>query len=247
MFGDDERETLKSPSALLTLMAKPSGKHTKEPQYDIQVETDKERGPVRLGLMTSHVWRSDPRRLGFLLARYKFVAKMLAGRKDAVEIGCGDAFGAEVVQQEVPAVHCVDFDPVFIENARKLRERKGLTFEVADLTARAISPPRAAAYSLDVLEHIPQEREDAFLTNIATSLAPDGVCIIGMPSLESQAWASEWSKEGHVNCKSGPDFKRVMERHFQHVFLFSMNDEVVHTGFAPMAHYLLAIGVNPKP
>lgn len=29
-------------------------------------------------------------------------------------------------------------------------------------------------------------------------------------------------------------------------FLFSMNDEVVHTGYYPMAHYLIAVGIGPK-
>lgn len=33
---------------------------------------------------------------------------------------------------------------------------------------------------------------------------------------------------------------------FRDVFLFSMNDEVVHTGFTPMAHYLFAIGSGRK-
>ena len=65
--------------------------------------------------------------------------------------------------------------------------------------------------------------------------------IIGIPSLESQVHASPQSKEGHVNCKSGKDLKRLLERFFYNVFLFSMNDEVVHTGFYPMAHYLLAV------
>jgi hypothetical protein len=27
--------------------------------------------------------------------------------------------------------------------------------------------------------------------------------------------------------------------------MFAMNDEVVHTGFLPMAHYLLAVGIQP--
>mgnify|MGYP007028595943 CR=1 FL=1 len=35
-------------------------------------------------------------------------------------------------------------------------------------------------------------------------------------------------------------------RFFDNVFLFSMNDEVVHTGFTPMAHYLFALCVGPK-
>jgi hypothetical protein len=37
-----------------------------------------------------------------------------------------------------------------------------------------------------------------------------------------------------------------MERHFRTVFIFSMNDEVVHTGFSPMAHYLLAVAVGVR-
>ena len=62
--------------------------------------------------------------------------------------------------------------------------------------------------------------------------------------MESQPFASTQSKLGHVNCKSGDAFKRVMERHFHTVFMFSMNDEIVHTGFYPMAHYLLGIGCH---
>ncbi|HVL13888.1 MAG TPA: methyltransferase domain-containing protein, partial [Gemmata sp.] len=103
-----------------------------------------------------------------------------------------------------------------------------------------------AAYSLDVFEHIVPDREYDFVRNIARSLTPTGVAVIGSPSLQSQAYASEGSKLGHVNCKDGKEYKRVMEAHFDNVFLFSMNDEVVHTGFSPMAHYLFALCVGPK-
>jgi hypothetical protein len=68
-----------------------------------------------------------------------------------------------------------------------------------------------------------------------------GVAIIGMPSLESQPYASEQSRLGHVNCKSAPDLKALMEDFFHNVFMFSMNDEVVHTGFHKMAHYIFAL------
>ena len=55
--------------------------------------------------------------------------------------------------------------------------------------------------------------------------------IIGTPSLESQAYASPPSKAGHINCKSGDELKALLSSYFHNVFLFSMNDEVVHTGF----------------
>ncbi|MDP6959497.1 MAG: methyltransferase type 12, partial [Planctomycetota bacterium] len=57
---------------------------------------------------------------------------------------------------------------------------------------------------------------------------------------------SSASKAGHVNCKKGPELRTLMERHFHTVFLFSMNDEVVHTGFLPMAQYLLVLCASPK-
>ena len=101
-----------------------------------------------------------------------------------------------------------------------------------------------ALYSLDVLEHIPQKQEDIFLGNCKESLKENGVAIIGMPSLESQSYASPASKAGHVNCKTGQDFKITLEKHFSNVFLFSMNDEVVHTGFEKMAHYLIGLCVG---
>ena len=58
--------------------------------------------------------------------------------------------------------------------------------------------------------------------------------------------ASPPSKAGHVNCKDGLGFRALMQRFFHNVFLFSMNDEVVHTGFYPMAHYLFALCCGPR-
>ena len=71
--------------------------------------------------------------------------------------------------------------------------------------------------------------------------------IIGTPSLESQKFASKVSEQGHINCKSGKELRDLMLQWFHHVLLFSMNDEVVHTGFYPMAHYLFAVCCEPKP
>ena len=77
-------------------------------------------------------------------------------------------------------------------------------------------------------------------------LSADAVMILGMPSLESQAYASPGSKAGHINCKTAPDLKALMEQFFHTVFMFSMNDEVVHTGYHKMAHYILAVCSHPR-
>jgi 2-polyprenyl-3-methyl-5-hydroxy-6-metoxy-1,4-benzoquinol methylase len=215
---------------------------TREPQYERLLEVQQEIGICSLGLMTNQVWHEDPRRLAFILARYKFVAKMLSGYHAVAEVGCGDAFGTRIVQQEVDAVTPYDFDPVFIRDIRHRQSAKWpLPAQLHDILGGPLPYQYDAIYTLDVIEHIPAEKEDTFICNLWASLADHGVLIIGSPSLESQAYASAQSKVGHVNCKSGHALKLLLERHFHTVFLFSMNDEVVHTGFYPMAHYLFAI------
>src|SRR5581483_6673619 len=98
-----------------------------------------------------------------------------------------------------------------------------------------------AIYSLDMLGRMLGDDEHAYLTNLRGSLQDDGVLIIGTPSAESQVHATLRGGAGQLNCKSGAELKALLERYFTRVFLFSMNDEVVHTGFHPMAHYLFVI------
>jgi 2-polyprenyl-3-methyl-5-hydroxy-6-metoxy-1,4-benzoquinol methylase len=222
---------------------------TREPQYQFELDMALKDGLSRFGIMSNQTWKDDPRRLLFLLSRYKFVSKMLSGKKKVVEVGSADAFGTRLVVQEGCGVTATDFDPVFIEDAKARMKTDGWACDtlVHDILTGPVPPADFdAAYSLDVFEHIVPEKEDLFVGNIARSLTASGVAIIGSPSLQSQAYASPGSKAGHVNCKDGKAYKAVMERFFGNVFLFSMNDEVVHTGYHPMAHYLFTICVGRK-
>lgn len=220
---------------------------TREPQYQRCIELRDNKGLTRLGLMSSQTWHDDPKRLVFMLSRYKFVSKMLSGRHNVLEVGCGDAFGTRIVLQEVGQLVAIDFDPVFVKDVLdRMDERWKFECRIHDILEGPVDGEFDGAYALDVLEHIPQEHEQRFVSNIARALTEHGVLIIGTPSIQSQVYASASSREGHVNCKEGLSLKDLMSRFFHNVFIFSMNDEVVHTGFYPMAHYLLALCCGKK-
>lgn len=220
---------------------------TREKQYQAHVSLRDTKGFTRLGLRANAAWHADPKRLGIVLARYKFVAKMFSGKARVLEVGVGDGWASRVVKQEVGQLVGIDFDAVFVEDANQAMEEPwAFECRVHDMMAGPVPGGFDAAYALDVLEHIPAADEDVFLANMAASVDTPGVVIIGMPSLESQPYASPGSKEGHVNCKTAPDLKAVMQRHFHEVFIFSMNDEVVHTGFHKLAHYLFALCVGKR-
>lgn len=206
---------------------------------------------IRASAMTDHsgaydfVDNDDPKHLAFSLARYKFVAKMFAGKRSVLELGCGDGYKSRIVRQSVNQLVAFDGDEKLIEIANKNKSaRFPISFECRNILEGRCGPfhdemPFDAVYSLDVFEHIADE--DGFL-DVLWNWAP--VCIIGLPSLESQEYASPRSKAHHINCKSGEDLRKACLEHWKHVFMFGMNDEVVHTGFLPMSHYLFALCVS---
>lgn len=215
---------------------------TKDPVNQPLISLENEKGLEKIGLMNSAVWHEDPKRLVFTLSRYKFVAKMLTGKNRVAEIGCGDGFGARIVKQEVGQLTITDYDSYFIKRFEDIASEE---YPISAVEHNILEGPLGqkfdAIYSLDVLEHIPNNHEDVFVRNIINSLGSNGIVILGMPSIESQTYASPASKEGHINCKTGKDLKLFLEKYFHNVLLFSMNDEVVHTGFEKMAHYLFVI------
>lgn len=220
----------------------------KQKQFNEYTEMLDKSGYVTLGVLSSATWNYDPKRLTFVLSRYKFVAKMLSGKKNVLEVGAGDSFSSRIVACEVEKLVCTDYDPLLVAEAEKMRrsDMPNTSFKVHDMIFQPYPEKMDAVYCLDVFEHIFPKDEHVFLKNIAGSLNENGVFIVGMPSLESQTYASEGSKLGHVNCKNGNDLKRLMEEYYHNCFLFSMNDEVVHTGYAPMAHYVIAVCCGKK-
>ena len=217
-------------------------KRTQSSENQRVLELEAEIGLERLGLMSSQLWYDDPRGMVFSFSRYKFVAKMLNGKKNVLELGCGDGFHSRIVQQAVGHLTVTDHDPLFIED---IKARNPAKWKPEAFVHNMLNGPTEkrydAIYLMDVLEHIEKKDEERFLVNTVKSLETGGMAIIGMPSLESQVYASEISRMGHVNCKTGEELRSCLLKYFRDVMVFSMNDEVVHTGYFPMSHYLIAV------
>lgn len=97
-----------------------------------------------------------------------------------------------------------------------------------------------------MIEHIYPHEEHDFVENVVGSLTMQGVLLIGTPNLTASGFSSKYSVAAHVNLKDAKALRDLCLHWFHNVFLFGMNDEVVHTGFQPMSHYLWALCVGPK-
>ncbi|MCX5751939.1 MAG: class I SAM-dependent methyltransferase [Candidatus Saganbacteria bacterium] len=198
-----------------------------------------------LGKHWSYNLYNDPKRLAFVLARYKFVAKMASKGKKIIEFGCSEGIGVPIMSEFAARYTGVDMDGDAILTARENWGSEKVRFINDDFLGKKYGSFDAAV-SLDVIEHIVPKKENEFFKTLYNNVSADGMAIVGTPNQTSFAYASKASRLGHVNLFTYDRLKAVMQRYFKMVFVFGMNDEIVHTGFLPMAHYLLCVGCGKE-
>lgn len=221
-------------------------------KFSLETERYFDTDQVRLGSWTSESMMHDAKHLSFVLSRYKFVAKILEGRKGVLEIGCGDAFGAPIVAQAVEKLYAVDWEEKLVkDNVERLSFIKNITFIHHDINTASVNVQENnmdidAIYNIDFIEHIDPLKEDAVMINMIHSYKSkeNAVMIIGTPNISASQYASPQSAVLHINLKSFDTLKFLLNKYFYNVLMFGMNDEVVHTGYAPMSHYLWGIGIG---
>ena len=210
-------------------------------------DTDGKDFMENFGINSSWKWYNDPRQFFISLSRYKFVSKILKGKKNVLEIGCSDGFNSRIVKQEVKNLDLCDTEEKLINNAKKILKKKWkMNFFIHDFLKKNLNKKYDGIYFLDVLEHIPAKKEKLFLKNILRSLKKEGILIIGIPSLEFQTFSRPKNISGHINCKTSSELNKTLKKFFHNVIIFSMNDEMVHTGFEKMSCYFFALCVNKK-
>ncbi len=202
---------------------------------------------LELSKYFTHQLLHNPRHLLFTLSRYKAAAKMLPRYRDCavLELGCNEGLGTLILAENATSVMGVDFDQAGIEWAQKNLKNDKLSFVSDDFLGKEYGS-HDAVISLDVIEHISPDEEARFFATVMDNIAPDGICVIGTPNDTASAYASPESQKGHINMYTAERLYKAASIYFNNVFFFGMNDEVLHTGFDPMCHYLMVLACNPR-
>ncbi len=210
------------------------------------------KGELFLGTYYSNMFLSDIKHVSFTLSRYKFASKMVMyqDKISVLELGCQEAVGSLVFEQNVNLEKYVgiDFDHDAMQwNYNNILGEKFIFIEDDFLKCDKIENQKFnLILSLDVIEHIDKKYEDDFCKVISGHITDDGVAIIGTPSVYMDPYACDASKEGHINLYDQKRLYSLMDKYFNNVFIFNMNDEIVHTGFAPMSCYIFAVCTGRK-
>jgi SAM-dependent methyltransferase len=190
---------------------------------------------------------ADPLSILFRLARYKFAYRQLRGHERVIDVGCGDGTGAYMLRQGCRQVIGISTDPDWF--VPELRGRQDESFQLlrADVFEYANNEPFDVAVCLDVIEHLPSAHGPRLLDRLAGLLKADGRLFLGTPSAGTAQWRNKLSRRDHQHEYSREELQPMLNERFAHVIFFSMNDEIVHTGFDPLAWYLMFVAAAPRP
>lgn len=204
---------------------------------------------VALGPVASHSWLHQPEHLAFQLSRYRAAAALIGNAETVIELGAGEGIGAGILAKGRTYYCGVDNDGEAVMIARQTyAERPAVAFAELDVVDGRWMPGTLydAVVSLDVIEHIPAERERAFIENAGALIPDHGVLVIGTPSKNAEHLASPQSKAGHINTYTPERLRALMQRYFYVVQMAYMQDTAIHFGHPEMAHYVLAVGIGVR-
>jgi 2-polyprenyl-3-methyl-5-hydroxy-6-metoxy-1,4-benzoquinol methylase len=191
-----------------------------------------------------HIY-NDPKRLPLVLSRYKFAARLATKGKRVLELGCSEGLGGRILGEFARSYTGIDLDEGAVAVARR-----NLPGETYNFVAGKFLGQRLGTFDtvvcIDITEHVDPTLEHQFFRTCYENLDQDGICIIGTPNMTAPAYASPAGREGHVSLFDGERLKAALQEYFHNVFLFGLNDELVHAGFTPMDHFLIAVGVYKR-
>jgi cyclopropane fatty-acyl-phospholipid synthase-like methyltransferase len=201
---------------------------------------------VNLAPEYAHFVQENMLRLFIRLARYKFVARLIKKTDHILEVGSGSGLGCIFLGQHAAQVTGLDVKSTEVEEAKKLNKRTNVNFIVDDLFNRRPSPTYDCVIALDVIEHMPVEQGHQLVKAMVGQLKPDGMLVIGTPSIHSYPYQGALSQASHVKCYDQDELVGLIENYCGRTLPFSMNDELVHTGHPKMAWYYFILGFLPK-
>jgi len=180
------------------------------------------------------------------LARYKFVARQLKRTDRVLEVGCGSGLGAIFLGQHCHSVDGIDVNEQEIKEAEAVNRRENVRFSVADYFTFKASHKYDVIVLLDVIEHMDEALGEKLIDKTADDLKENGWLVVGTPSCYSYEYQSQFSKAAHVKLYDQAELVGLIEKHYGRCLAFSMNDEMVHTGFSKLAWYYFVLAFGPR-
>lgn len=178
----------------------------------------------------------NPLMLLIKLARYKFYSKMMSKNDIVLDLGCGQGVSTNFYSKYCKFIYGVDLYSTFVPSLSK--NIKFIEANLDDVNKNYFKKKITFIALNDVIEHFSKSKGEKILKKCRSILSKKGdVLMIGTPSKYSSMYRSEESKNQHIYEYTPEELNKICNKYFNRVFQFSMNDEVVNTGFSKLSWF----------
>ena len=101
-----------------------------------------------------------------------------------------------------------------------------------------------AVTMIDVIEHFYRPDGENIIQTYSNLLSSNRIMIIGTPNRYSGNYRSTKSKESHFYEYEPEELQELCQKYFGRTLMFSMNDEIIHTGFNKLAWFIYIIALK---
>jgi SAM-dependent methyltransferase/molybdopterin-guanine dinucleotide biosynthesis protein A len=154
-----------------------------------------------------------------LFESYEFARGQFGGGDHVLDIACGDGYGCRILAERVDKVLGVDINQPLIAANQQRNGTSNISYDVDDCFA--LSLPDGAvtgATAMELIEHLPVERVDQFISEVRRVVAPGGSFICSTPqNSHGDIPVVPW----HLKEYSAVELRAILERHFSSVKILS--------------------------
>lgn len=188
--------------------------------------------------------KNNPLMVAIKFARYKFISKLLQKNDAILEVGCYDGVSSNFFSQFCKTVDALDIDEAALDEAKQ--NFKHINFIKQDALLHKSNKKYNVIIMLDFIEHLTQEDGIKLIEKYTPFLSENGMMIIGTPSKHFEKYRAPHNKLHHLHEYYPSELQGLMQKYFDRTMMFSMNDEIVHTGNIDLAWFIYSIGMYPK-
>ena len=159
--------------------------------------------------------------------RYNAVVQLVKN-KVVVDAACGEGYGSNILAQVADKVIGIDISKEAIDHARiKYKDQHNIEFVQESIADMSIPENSVDVFvSFETLEHIPEDLQKKFLSNVSKVLKPNGILVISTPNKKVYSDDRHYHNEFHVHEFYHDEFIDFLSAEFKYYKIYHQLFEI---------------------
>ena len=160
--------------------------------------------------------------------RYKLIQDFV-NNKIILDAACGVGYGSKILSKTAKEVYSIDIDVEAIDFAKENYQAKNINFVQSSVTQLPFENEYfEVIVSFETIEHLNQENQEVFLSEIKRVLKKDGVLIMSTPDKNFYLNQILSHNHYHLNEFNADEFNSFLKEKFIHIDFLYQRNEVCH-------------------